>query len=107
MTAEVETLSVLKHIGTTIRHASRWYPVFERYLAGLADRVRAFGVDPSRVAPSRRGDGGKAAKPTRPPGIRPRFDPLDCLDVDRGKVKCVKVRKITVDICFENDDDCC
>ena len=55
---EMRTLSVMKHIGTNIGPDSRWYPVFQRYLGDLGDRVRGFGGDPTRVDASPLGDGG-------------------------------------------------
>jgi hypothetical protein len=50
-------LSVLKHIALSIPTANRWYPVFERYLADLGDRVRALGTDPDEIGPSPTGSG--------------------------------------------------
>ena len=49
-------LAVLKHIALSIPPANRWYPVFERYLAELGGRIRAFGGDPDAVGPSPTGD---------------------------------------------------
>jgi hypothetical protein len=49
---EERQLSVLRWIGDTIPHSSRWYPVFLRYLHKLGGRVRTFGGDPSAILPS-------------------------------------------------------
>ena len=35
----------------------RWYPVFERYLEGIAGRVQGLGGDPGEILPSPTGDG--------------------------------------------------
>jgi YHS domain-containing protein len=53
-------LAVLKHIGLAIPEGNRWHPVFERYLAELADRIRAMGGDPDAVDPNPFGTGGPA-----------------------------------------------
>ena len=50
-------LSVLKHIALSIPQDNRWYPVFQRYLQELGDRVRALGTDPGLIHPSTTGDG--------------------------------------------------
>ena len=75
---EMRTLSVMKHIGTKIGPDSRWYPVFQRYLEGLGDRVRGFGGDPTRVDASPRGDGGSGS--IRPGGGGPGDGSADLLD---------------------------
>jgi len=56
---EERQLSVLKWIGETIPHTSRWYPVFRRYLHRLGGRVMSFGGDPGTILPSPTGDGGR------------------------------------------------
>jgi hypothetical protein len=53
---EERTLSVLKHIAGTIKPTSRWYAVFQRYLAVLNDKVRGVGGSPSDVDPSTTGE---------------------------------------------------
>jgi hypothetical protein len=56
---DLHDLAVLRHIGQAIPAGDRWRPVFDRYLGGLADRVRAFGGDPDEAIPSPNGsDGG-------------------------------------------------
>jgi galactose oxidase-like protein len=57
---EERTLAVLKHIGGTIRPTSRWYSIFQRYLAGAEDKVRGVGGSPGQIEPSPTGE------PTRP-----------------------------------------
>ena len=59
----VRNLSVLKHIALSIPAENRWYPVFERYLSELGDRVRALGVDPDDVGPSPTGSGQAEPRP--------------------------------------------
>ena len=54
---EVRTLSIMKHIATTIPSTNRWYPIFLRYLKGLSDRVDALGGDASSVHPNPDGSG--------------------------------------------------
>jgi len=54
---EERTYSVLKFIEQTIPHENRWYPVFEKYVNVIGDRVRALGGDPTRIRPSPDGSG--------------------------------------------------
>jgi hypothetical protein len=54
---EERDLSVLRWIGETIPHQSRWYQVFRRYLHAIGGRVTVFGGDPGQVVPSPTGDG--------------------------------------------------
>ena len=61
---EERDLSTLRWIGQAIPSQSRWYPVFQRYLQTIANRVIAFGGDPSQISPSPTGDG--TSKPPRP-----------------------------------------
>jgi hypothetical protein len=56
-------LSVLKHIALSIPTDNRWYPVFQRYLGELGDRLRALGVNPDDVAPSPTGSGKGEPRP--------------------------------------------
>jgi len=62
---EERLLSVLRWIAKGIPHHNRWHPVMRRYLEQVAGRVLALGGDPSSIAPSSRGDGGR---------IRPRHE---------------------------------
>lgn len=61
---EERDLSTLLWIGQAIPNQSRWYPVFQRYLQTIANRVSVFGGDPSQISPSPTGDG--IPKPPRP-----------------------------------------
>jgi len=79
---EERTYSVLKFIEQTIPHENRWYPVFERYVSVIGDRVKALGGDPTRIRPSPDGSGvhpephtGGSPKPSPTPGsdVRVRF----------------------------------
>ena len=54
---EERQLSVLRWIGDSIPHDSRWHPVFHRYLEKLAGRVKSFGGNPGTILPSPTGAG--------------------------------------------------
>jgi hypothetical protein len=62
---EEKLLSIMKWIGTDIPPASRWYPVFQRYLEQLGGRVTFMGGDPAKVIPT---GTGIWHIPTRPGG---------------------------------------
>jgi hypothetical protein len=76
---------VLKHIALSIPTDNRWYPVFERYLGEMGERIRAMGVDPDTIDPTTDGS-GKADKPGRP-------------GPDHGTTQSGKVRQLLYD-CF-------
>lgn len=59
--------SVLRHIQKAIPQSNRWYPVFERYVGELADRVRAVGGNPDVIAPSPTGSGKPDPRPKPTP----------------------------------------
>ncbi|MGL5816777.1 MAG: galactose oxidase-like domain-containing protein [Phycicoccus sp.] len=61
---EVRTLSLMRHIGSTIPTTSRWYPIFQRYLGFLGERVDGLGGDAVSVHPNPDGSG----RPVPPPG---------------------------------------
>jgi hypothetical protein len=44
--------AILQFIANSIPSASRWFPVFERYLKQVAGRVKGFGGDPVLIPPS-------------------------------------------------------
>ncbi|MFZ0593037.1 MAG: hypothetical protein WAM39_21445 [Bryobacteraceae bacterium] len=44
--------AILQFIAKSIPSASRWFPVFERYLRQVAGRVKGFGGDPCVILPS-------------------------------------------------------
>ena len=44
--------AILQFIAKAIPVATRWYPVFERYLKQVAGRVKGFGGDPCLILPS-------------------------------------------------------
>ena len=54
--AEERLLSVLRWIGLSMPHDSRWYPVFQRYLDVIAGRVNALGGNASEIPPTSSGD---------------------------------------------------
>ena len=44
--------AILQFIANSIPAASRWFPVFERYLKQVAGRVKGFGGEPGLIPPS-------------------------------------------------------
>ena len=64
---EIRTLSVFKHILTTIPLDNRWYPLIKRYVHHLGDKVDALGGDSTSVHPNPDGTG----RPYTPPGVKP------------------------------------
>ncbi|HEX2209100.1 MAG TPA: galactose oxidase early set domain-containing protein [Longimicrobium sp.] len=70
---ETRTLSIMKHIATTIPTANRWYPIFQRYLHGLSLRVDALGGDAGAVHANPDGSG----RPYTPPAHRPAERPVE------------------------------
>jgi murein tripeptide amidase MpaA len=63
---EERELSVLRWIAEAIPHHNRWYLVFRRYLEQIADRVRAFGGDPTQILPSPTGEVRRKPPPPKP-----------------------------------------
>jgi hypothetical protein len=53
---EERLLATLRWIALSLPTRNRWYPVFQRYLDAIADRVKTFGGDPGRILPSPIGD---------------------------------------------------
>jgi hypothetical protein len=53
---EMRRLSILRYIGKSIPHDSRWYKVFLRLLEQLAHRVGDMGGDPGKAIPDPNGD---------------------------------------------------
>lgn len=49
---EERFLSILRWIQTSISVESRWFPVFNRYVDQVADRVQFMGGDPDKVKPT-------------------------------------------------------
>ena len=49
---EERRLGVLKWIQKSVPEGDRWKPVFDRYVAVIADRVEALGGDPAKIKPS-------------------------------------------------------
>jgi hypothetical protein len=89
-------LSILRYIQQTILPANRWYPIFARWLDGLAAKVAGLGGDPTKALPSP--TGGDQPAPCHEPEpceVRPRDlwcmnIPWDQCDVE-GEVE-VKLR---------------
>src|SRR5271157_526681 len=63
---EEQRLSIFRWIGEAMPPQRRWYSVFQRYLEGIADRVRGLGGDPTEILPSPTGDGRKHHRPEEP-----------------------------------------
>jgi hypothetical protein len=53
---EERRLSIFRWIGESMPPQRRWYPVFQRYLQAIADKVQALGGDPTRIFPSPTGE---------------------------------------------------
>jgi hypothetical protein len=67
---EVRTLSVLRHVATTIPPGNRWYPIFMRYLGLLAGKVDALGGDSTTVHGNPDGSGRPYVPPKPTVGMR-------------------------------------
>jgi hypothetical protein len=65
--AATRNLAILRYVRQTIPATSRWNPIFERWLNGLAAKVAGLGGDPTKVLPSPTG-GDKPAPPCPKPG---------------------------------------
>jgi hypothetical protein len=59
-------------------------------------------LDPDQAAPKDQAEGGKGSKPCREKAQAL----LDCLDMPKARVRCVKVRKVAVDLEIDSDDCC-
>ena len=60
---EEQRLSIFRWIGEAMPTQRRWYPVFQRYLQAIANRVQALGGNPNKIQPSPTGNGGHAHHP--------------------------------------------
>lgn len=60
---EVRTLSVMKHILSTIPPDNRWYPLFQQYVQGLGAKVDALGGDSGSVHGNPDGSGDPYTPP--------------------------------------------
>ena len=65
--------------------ASRWYPVFNRYLKKIAGRVQVFGGDPTKILPSPTGDGPWNQHPGKPHHHKEPWEDADLLSFT-GKI---------------------
>ena len=63
---EEQYYAILQYIAKAIPTASRWFPVFERYLQQVAGRVKGFGGDPTIILPSGTGTLPGTGKGTGP-----------------------------------------
>src|SRR2546423_1843619 len=59
---EERLLSILRWILRSIPRHDRWYPVFQRYVDEVADRVGGLGGDPDQITPSPHGTGIPSAR---------------------------------------------
>jgi Pro-kumamolisin, activation domain len=73
---EERTLSVMRWIQESIPATSRWYPVFQRYLGQLAERVSALGGNPNTIPPTQNGLWPGLGAHPRPGGAAPPALPL-------------------------------
>ncbi|MFI5138082.1 MAG: hypothetical protein ACHQIM_09655 [Sphingobacteriales bacterium] len=60
---EERLLSVLRWIQKSVPAANRWYPVFNKYVGNIADRVKDLGGNPDLVLPSPAGEWQKPKEP--------------------------------------------
>ncbi len=65
---EVQRLSIFRWIGEAMPKQRRWYPVFQRYLQLIAEKVSALGVDPTTIPPLPTGLVSKPSQPQPHPG---------------------------------------
>jgi hypothetical protein len=80
--SEARLLAVFKSIARGIRPNSLWFPVFQRYLAIVEDRVRGLGGNPAAIGPSPQGHVPDAALP---PARQPAGKLEECCEkVTRG-----------------------
>jgi len=61
---EERRFSIFRWTGNAMPPQRRWYPVFQRYLSYIGQKVQALGGDPTKILPSPSGDGGRP-KPSR------------------------------------------
>jgi hypothetical protein len=78
---EEQRLSIFRWIGKSMPPQRRWYPVFQRYLTGIAGRVSGFGGDPTKIMGSPTGDGKQP-----PVGHNRCEEELDCYTTFSGKI---------------------
>ncbi len=71
---EERLFSILRWILLSVPVHDRWYPVFSRYVAQIADRVRGLGGDPNLITPSPTGELPRPPEPIPPrPGREDRI----------------------------------
>jgi murein tripeptide amidase MpaA len=68
---EQQRLSIFRWIGEAMPHQRRWYPVFQRYLKQIGEKVGALGGDPGEILPSPTGE----SAPTHHHNHHPEHEP--------------------------------
>jgi len=77
---DIRHLAFLRYVASHRSSNSRWTPIFSRWTAMLADKVRALGGDPNKVPPS-------LTDPNPAPGPHHRHEPGESVV---GKVACLR-----------------
>jgi hypothetical protein len=83
---EERHLSVLRSIAESIPQASRWHPVFERYIDVIGRRVISFGGDPMQIKPSPYGWPKPHHEPAPHPHPGHHYPPDEEREAYRGKI---------------------
>ena len=78
-------LSIFRWIAQSIAPSERWYPVFERFLGLLANKVAGLGGDPARIMPSPNGFDGIPSKHEPHPPTPPEHERFQYVGVT-GKI---------------------
>jgi hypothetical protein len=77
----IRQLSILRYIQQTVPTANRWYPIFVRWLNGLAAKVAGLGGDPTQVLPSPTGGDAPSAPCYEPEPCEVRPRDLWCMNI--------------------------
>jgi hypothetical protein len=77
----IRQLSILRYIQQTVPTANRWYPIFVRWLDGLAAKVAGLGGDPTQVLPSPTGGDTPPAPCYEPEPCEVRPRDLWCMNI--------------------------
>jgi hypothetical protein len=77
----IRQLSILRYIQQTVPTANRWYPIFVRWLNGLAAKVAGLGGDPTQILPSPTGGDTSPAPCYEPEPCEGRPPDLWCMNI--------------------------